>query len=165
MPCSQFCRSRCVRPFFVLGLLFLLAVLVAGPLHAQPRTDTTITWRSYSRSGTAQVQVYPGPPDEEESHTVVLKELAENQGPSTVDDFQFLADLVGRRLGVNPTNAYWVLHWGGFSFEGADPDADKALFLRATFNRTESGNLSSPYWDVISTTDVRELTDRRWRAP
>ncbi len=137
--------------------------LFALPVVAQPQADTTVTWRSYSRTGTAQVRVYPGPPDDEETHTIVIRELAENQGPSTVDDFQYLADLVGRQLGINPTAAYWVLYWGGFSFEGADPDAGKALFLRATFNRTESGNLSSPYWDVISKTDVRELTDRRWR--
>jgi len=144
------------------------ALLVAGLLvvqgaWAQPRTDTTITWRSYSRTGTAQVQVYPGPPDEEETHTLVVKELAKNRGPSTLNDFQYLADLVGRQLGIDPTQAYWVLHWGGFSFEGADPDADKGIFLRATFNRTGSGNLSSPYWNVISKTDLRELTDRRWR--
>jgi len=149
-------------------LAFVLAVfggLCASSTHAQPQTDTTLTWRSYSTTGTVQVHVYPGPPDEEEEHTIVLRELAENDGPSTVDDLQYLADLVGRRLGVDPTQAYWVLHWGGFSFEGGDPDADKALFLRATFNRTQSGNLSSPYWNVLSETDVRELTDRRWRAP
>ena len=145
---------------FVLGVLSLLLLPTA---HAQPQTDTTFTWRSYSRTGTVQVHVYPGPPDDEEDHTIVLRELAENRGPSTVEDLQYLADLVGRQLGVDPTQAYWVLHWGGFSFEGADPDTDKALLLRATFNRTKSGNLSSPYWNVISETDVRELTDRRWR--
>jgi len=146
----------CLAAFVSLGLL------LTGPALAQPQTDTTMTWRSYSRTGTAEVEVYPGPPDEEETHTIVVKELAENQGPSTIEDFQYLADLVGRQLGVDPTSAYWVLHWGGFSFEGADPNADKALFLRATFNRTKSGNLSSPYWNVASKTDVRELTDRRW---
>ena len=143
--------------------LAVFGALVSLPAGAQSLTDTTITWRSYSRTGTATVQVYPGPPDDEETHTIVVREVAENQGPSTVDDFQYLADRVGRRFGVDPTMAYWVLHWGGFSFEGADPDADKALFLRATFNRTKSGNLSSPYWKVLSETDVRELTDRRWR--
>jgi hypothetical protein len=150
---------------FALRFLFasLFGVLLSLPAVAQPQTDTTVTWRSYSRTGTAQVAVYPGPPDDEETHTIVIKELARNRGPTVVEDFQYLADLVGRQLGVNPTAAYWVLHWGGFSFEGADPDADKALFLRATFNRTETGNLSSPYWDVISATDVRTLTDRRWR--
>ena len=145
----------------------LLLVFVGGffalPLCAQPQVDTTVTWRSYSRTGTAAVQVYPGPPDEEETHTIIVRELAENQGPSTVDDFQYLADRVGRQFGVDPTTAYWVLHWGGFSFAGGDPGGDKALFLRATFNRTKSGNLGSPYWKVVSETDVRELTDRRWR--
>lgn len=145
--------------------LVAFGVVLAWPAHAQPQTDTTLTWRSYSKTGTVQVQLYPGPPDDDEEQTIVLRELAENQGPSTVEDVQYLADLVGRRLGIDPTQAYWVFHWGGFSFEGADSDADKVLFLRATFNRTQSGNLGSPYWNVISETDVRELTDRRWREP
>ena len=151
---------RLLCRLFVLGGLGLVLL---RPAAAQPQTDTTLTWRSYSRTGTVQVQVYPGPPDDEEEHTIVLRELAENKGPSTVEDLQYLADLVGRHLGVDPTQAYWVLHWGGFSFQGATPNADKALFLRATFNRTQSGNLSSPYWNVVSETDVRELTDRRWQ--
>jgi len=151
---------RLLCRLFVLGGL---GFVLLRPVAAQPQTDTTLTWRSYSRTGTVQVQVYPGPPDDEEEHTIVLRELAENKGPSTVEDLQYLADLVGRHLGVDPTQAYWVLHWGGFSFQGATPNADKALFLRATFNRTQSGNLSSPYWNVVSETDVRELTDRRWQ--
>ena len=152
-----------MRGFCRILVLGGLGLLLLRPAAAQPQTDTTLTWRSYSRTGIVQVQVYPGPPDDEEEHTIVLRELAENKGPSTVEDLQYLADLVGRHLGVDPTRAYWVLHWGGFSFQGATPDADKALFLRATFNRTQSGNLSSPYWNVISETDVRELTDRRWQ--
>jgi hypothetical protein len=152
-----------MRGFCRILVLGVLGLVLLRPAAAQPQTDTTLTWRSYSRTGTVQVQVYPGPPDDEEEHTIVLRELAENKGPSTVEDLQYLADLVGRHLGVDPTRAYWVLHWGGFSFQGATPDADKALFLRATFNRTQSGNLSSPYWNVISETDVRELTDRRWQ--
>ncbi|MFB6248450.1 MAG: hypothetical protein ABEL97_07765 [Salinibacter sp.] len=143
--------------------LLALGVALALPARTQPRVDTTVTWRSYSQTGTTEVRVYPGPPDEEETHTIVLRELARNRGPSTVKDLRYLADLVGRRLGVAPTKAYWVVHWGGFSFEGADPDADKALYLEATFNRTADGDLGSPDWDVISETELRELTDRRWR--
>jgi len=144
--------------------LLVASILLAHPAAGQAVLDTTMHWRSYSQTGTADVEVYPGPPDEEEEdHTIVIREVAQNRGPSTVEDLQYLADLVGRRLGINPTDAYWVIHWGPHSFEGADPDDDKALFLRATFNRTSSGNLSSPYWNVISETDVRELTDRRWR--
>lgn len=149
---------------FALGLSLLLVSLLPLQAAAQPQSDTTLSWRSYSRTGTTQVQVYPAPPDDDDrSHTVVLREIADNRGPSTVDDLQYLADLVGRRLGLDPTTAYWIIHWGGFSYEGADPDADRELFLRATFNRTSSGNLSSPYWNVVSEDDVRELTDRRWR--
>lgn len=147
--------------------LFLPTLVIASPIadaNAQPQIDTTITWRSYSATGTTRVQVYPGPPDEEEERTIVLRELAENEGPTVLDDLQYLADLVGRRLGIDPTRAYWIIYWGAFSYEGADPDAGKAIFLRATFNRTQSGTLSSPYWSVISETDVRELTDRRWRG-
>lgn len=144
-------------------LLLLLALGLTPSVFAQAEIDTTVTWRSYSHTGITDVDVYPGPPDEDEEHTIVVRELAENRGPTTVEDLQYLADLVGRRLGIDPTKAYWVIHWGGFSFKGADPNADKALFLRATFNRTKSGTLSSPYWNVLSETDVRELTDRRWR--
>lgn len=146
--------------------LALFAVIFILPLsaHGQATHDTTVTWRSYSHTGTAEVQVFPTPPDhEDETHTVVIREVARNRGPTTVDDLPYLADLLGRRLGVDPTATYWVIHWGNHSFEGADGNGDKALFLRATFNRTSSGNLSSPYWNVISETDVRKLTDRRWR--
>jgi hypothetical protein len=121
-----------------------------------------MTWRSYSRTGTTHVRVYPGPPDDEETHTVVLRELARNRGPTTVADFPYVADVIGRRLGIDPATAYWVVHWGGFSFEGADPEADKALYLEATFNRDDDGDLGSPSWDVLSGAEVRTLTDRRW---
>lgn len=152
-----------MRPFCFLPAVALLTLWPVLETRAQPQTDTTITWRSYSKTGTTRVQIYPGPPDEEEDTTVVLREVARNDGPSVLEDLQYLADLVGRRFGVDPTQAYWVIHWGAFSYEGADPNAEKAVFLRATFNRTKSGNLSSPYWRVISETEVRELTDRRWR--
>ncbi len=143
--------------------VFLLVVAGGSVGTAQPQADTTVTWRSYSTTGTTRVQVYPGPPDEEETHTVVLRELAENRGPTVVEDLSYVADLVGRRLGIDPTTAYWVAYWGGFSFEGADPDADKTLFLRATFSRTSSGTLGSPRWTVITEEDVRAITDRQWR--
>jgi hypothetical protein len=146
----------------VLGILLGLGALLVPPAPAQPTTDTTVTWRSYSATGTTRVQVYPGPPDEEEDHTVVLWELAENRGPTVVNDLPYVADLVGRRLGIDPATAYWVTYWGGFSYEGSDPDADRALFLEATFSRTDDGDLGSPDWDVITETEVRTLTDRHW---
>ncbi|PSQ97453.1 MAG: hypothetical protein BRD55_02390 [Bacteroidetes bacterium SW_9_63_38] len=146
----------------VLTAVLSFGIILTPPAPAQPTTDTTVTWRSYSATGTTRVQVYPGPPDEEEQHTVVLWELAENRGPTVVEDLPYVADLVGRRLGIDPTTAYWVTYWGGFSYDGADPDADRALFLRATFHRTSGGDLGSPRWTVVEESEVRELTDRQW---
>jgi hypothetical protein len=138
------------------------ALLNAGPAAAQPIVDSTLTWRGYNRTSTTEVRLYPGPPGaERRPHTIVLREVAANRGRSTVDDLRYLADLIGRRLGIDPVAATWVVHWGPFSYAGAGAD-DRDLLLRATFRRTSSGRLSSPYWRVVSRNDVRALTDRRW---
>lgn len=137
---------------------------VAWPLAAQPLADTTITWRGYARTAQAQVALYPGPPDDEtRPYTLVVREVAANRGPSTLDDVRYLADHIGRHFRVNPVQATWIFHWGAFSYAGADPDADKELFLRATFRRTSTGRLGTPYWKVITRDVVRELTDRRFQ--
>lgn len=143
-------------------LLVLGLALFALPASAQPVVDSLLTWRGYNRVAEAHVRVYPAPPSaDKRPKTIVVRELARNDGPSTVRDVRFLADLVGRQFGIDPVRATWVLHWGAFSFAGAE-DVDKELFLRVTFRRTSSGRLSSPYWRVISADDLRELTDRRW---
>lgn len=147
----------------------LLAALITLPNagRAQPLADSLFSWRGYNRTASTHVRIYPSPPDEETRvHTVILRELASNRGPSTVDDIGYLADLIGRQFGVDPAHAYWIVHWGAFSYDGAGDDTGatkKDLFLRVTFRRTDSGRLSSPYWRVITADDVRELTDRRWR--
>jgi hypothetical protein len=144
-------------------LLFAVGGLFASPAaSAQPIADTLFTWRGYSQISTTHVAIYPADPQEEERpHTVVLTERAENRGLSTVDDMRFLADAIGREYGVDPAQATWVVRWGAYSFEGAR--GDKEILLRATFRRTASGRLGSPYWRVITRNDLLELTDRRWR--
>lgn len=145
-------------------LTSLIAFGAAFPLSAQPLTDTLFTWRGYAQTAECQVQVYPAPPDEEtRTHTILVRELASNRGPSTVRDARHLVELIGRQLGVAPAEAYWIFHWGAFSYENAAPDRDKELFLRATFRRTSTGRLSTPYWKVIGRNAVRELTDRRFQ--
>jgi hypothetical protein len=142
----------------------LLGLCTAFPLSAQPLADTLITWRGYARTAQTQVQLYPAPPDEETRvRTILVRELAENRGPSTLSDVRYLAEHIGRQFGIAPSAATWVFHWGAFSHEGAAPDDDKELFLRATFNRTSTGRLSTPYWKVIDRNAVRELTDRRFQ--
>ncbi len=141
----------------------MLLGLLCPAAAAQPRADTLFTWRGYSNTSITRVQLYPAPPDAETRvHTVVLKELARNEGPTIVSDLRFLADRVGRQFGIDPARAYWILHWGAFSFPEAAA-TDKHLLIRATFRRTDSGRLSAPYWRVITDAEARELTDRRFR--
>lgn len=142
----------------------LLVLLTASPLTAQPLADTLFTWRGYARTAECRVQAYPAPPDEEtRTQTILVRELATNRGPSTLQDTRHLAELIGRQFGVDPAEAYWVFHWGAFSYEGAASDRGKELFLRATFSRTSTGRLGTPYWKVIDRDAVRDLTDRRFR--
>lgn len=144
-------------------LASLLVLLTASPLSAQPLADTLFTWRGYARTAECRVQTYPAPPDEEtRTRTILVRELATNRGPSTLQDTRLLAELIGRQFGINPAEAYWIFHWGAFSYEDAAPNRDKELFLRATFRRTSSGRLGTPYWKVIGRDAVRELTDRRF---
>jgi hypothetical protein len=146
-----------------IGLL-VLGLLASRPAAGQPLADTLVTWRGYARTSTAQVQVYPSPPeDERRDRTIVVRELAASRGPSTLDDVRYLADRIGRAYGLDPARVYWVLHWGAFSFR--DATGQKELFLRVTFRRSDSGRLSSPFWRALTKTDVRELTDRRYRNP
>lgn len=141
-----------------------LGLFPALPLFAQPLADTLVTWRGYARTAQTRVHVYPGPPDEEtRTRTLVVQELAINRGPSTLDDVRYLAEHVGRQFGIDPSAATWVFHWGAFSYDTAAPDDDKELFLRATFSRTSTGRLGTPYWKVIDRDAVRALTDRRFR--
>lgn len=137
-----------------------------GPMAAsQPLADTSFTWRGYTQESQTHVQLYPGPPDDENrDHTVVLRELAENNGPSTLDDIEYVAEQVGRSFGMDPARVAWVVHWGAFSYDGAT-DSDKSVLVRVTFRRTSTGRLSAPYWRIITDNDLHELTDGRYQAP
>ena len=139
------------------------AVALAGSARAQALVDTLFTWQGYARTATCHLRVYAAPPDDARSHTIVLRELAENAGPTTITDARHLAELVGRRYGIDPAEATWVFHWGAFSYEGAEPARRKELFLRATFRRTRSQSLSTPSWKVVTREDVEDYTDRHFR--
>ncbi len=147
--------------------LFALAVLVlipAAAATAQPIADTLFTWQGYGRTGRCRVSVYPAPEGEDRTRTLVVHEVAGNHGPSTLDDARYLVEQIGRTLGIEPSTATWVFHWGGFSYEGASEGGGKELFLRATFRASDSGRLSPPSWRVVSRPDVDDLTDRRYRS-
>lgn len=140
--------------------------LVVGgmqPAGAQLLADTVFTWRGYGRAATCQLRLYAAPPGEERTHTFVIREVAENEGPSTVSDVRHLVELIGRAFEIDPAQATWVFYWGAFSYEGAHPDRRKELFLRATFRRNKNRSLSTPLWRIVTREEVEDYTDRHFR--
>lgn len=145
----------------VFGLLFATAgVHSAG---AQALVDTLFTWRGYHQPAHCRVQIYAAPRQDERVYAVVLQELAGNTGPSTLADVKHLAEMIGRAFSIDPAHAYWIVHWGAFSYAGADPAQKKEVFLRATFRWTQSHTLASPSWRVITREEIEKLTGRRFR--
>ena len=147
----------------------LLALLLSAALlapaaglraHAQHVADTSFTWQSYAQIASCEVEVFRRPGEERRPYTIVVREVAANRGPSTVDDVDYLVREVGRHFDIDPAKAYWVFHWGAFSYPGAA--GDKELFLRATFRRTGTLRLSTARWDVITRARVEEYTDRHY---
>lgn len=145
--------------------LFVGLLGLAVPLEApaQLRTDTLFTWRGYTRTATCRLQIYAVPSDEDRPYTIVLHEIAENGGASTLTDASYLAELVGRQFEIDPAKATWLFFWGAFSYEGAVPNKRKELFLRATFRWNKSGTLSTPSWRVVTREQVEDYTDRQFR--
>jgi hypothetical protein len=130
---------------------------------AQAVTDTLFTWQGYGRASTCRVRIYRAAGRRDRSYVVVVQELAENRGPSTLEDVPYLAEQVGRQFGVDPVEAYWVYHWGGFSYSGAPAGRKKEVFLQATFRRTQSRALGAPSWRLIRRSTVEDYTDRLFR--
>lgn len=144
-------------------LLVILLATTAHPASAQLLADTVFTWQGYTRTATCHLRIYKTAPGEERTHTVVIGERAENDGPSTTSDARHLVELIGRQLDVDPAQAYWIFHWGAFSYKGAQPNQRKELFLRATFRRTKNQSLGTPSWRVVTRQEVEEYTDRQFR--
>lgn len=143
----------------------LLAPLLIGmalPARAQMLVDTTFTWRGYRHVSSCRVRIYPSITKAGRPVTVVLDELAENRGRTTLDDAPHLVELVARSFLVEPDSAFWIFHWGSFSFPKAS-SSDKELFFRATFRRSDSGSLGTPFWRLIDRATVIEYTDRAYR--
>ncbi|MDZ4698594.1 MAG: hypothetical protein SH809_02705 [Rhodothermales bacterium] len=146
-------------------ILCVLATFVAGlhPAAAQVRTDSLFSWQGYARAGRCHIRIFEPAPDLDRQSVIVIRELADNSGPTTVNDIAYLVEEVSRGFALAPDSALWIVHWGAFSFEGAADASGKELFLRATFKKSEQGRLSAPQWRVISRNDVVEYTDRAFR--
>ena len=144
-------------------LLIVLLTPATHPASAQLLADTIFTWQGYARTGSCHLRIYKTAPGEERTHTVVIREQAENDGPTTTSDARHLVELIGRQFDVDPAQAYWIFHWGAFSFAGAAPDKRKELFLRATFRRNKNQSLGTPLWRVVTREEVEAYTDRQFR--
>lgn len=143
-------------------VFLIIAASITGAIHCPAQTpDTLFAWRSYAREGLTNLLVFENAQDETRPQTVVLREVAENTGPSAVADIRHLVELVGRRLTIDPTAATWIVHWGSFSYAGAERSR-RELFLRATFRRNKSGALSAPSWRVLSREQTEDLTDHAY---
>ena len=143
----------------------LIAIIVSGaaaPASAQLLVDTTFAWRGFRDVSTCRVRIYRSVQKAGRPVTVVLDELAANEGRSTLDDAPHVVELVSRTFTVEPDSAFWVFHWGSFSFPDAAPSA-KEVYFRATFRRSDSGSLSPPFWRLINRQTVMEYTDRAYR--
>lgn len=140
---------------FVATLLVLLCVTDTASAQT---VDREITWRTYSAERSARVRTFPCE-DERRPTTIVVDDRHSNGGPIT-DDATFVADLVGREMSVDPTNATFVFRFTPAAFSSDASDSGKTLLLRATFGRTGSGALSSPNWRVITEDGLDELLDR-----
>ena len=153
----------------VLVLVSLLAAPAAAAQRDQPYTpphatiqewqDKPLTWRSYG-GGTlsASATLYSNTSrhdSDERSYSVVLVQGEGNRAPIT-EDAKYLAEIVGRDLGVSPTRLAFLFR---FAVEGTD----RPLTIRATFRASSSGGLVSPNWRVLSAEEVEDYTDRQLR--
>ena len=145
-----------------LSALALVASLSAASAPAaQALHDQPVSWRTYAATREARVRVFASA-DERRPTTVVVDDRASNGAPIT-DEAAFVADLVGREMGFDPTTATYVFRFTPAAFSDAAGDGGKTLLLRATFSRLASGNLGSPQWRVLTAEALDELTDRAFR--
>ena len=143
-------------------LVLLFALLpMHHAAHAQLLADTLFSWQGYAKPGICGIQLFKNPAESARAYTVVLTELGENKGPAVTVEIGYLAEQIGRTYNIDPTQAYWIIHWGHFSFDGASK-ANKELFIRATFKRTSTQRMGAPQWRIISKQDVEKYTDRQY---
>lgn len=147
----------------IAGTIALAVVVAVVPLANQVRaqllTDTLFTWSGYAHESICRVRIYRAAPKERKDVVIVLDELADNRGRSTLDDGRHLAELIAREAAIDPESAYWIFYWGDFSFESAQ-SSRKEVLLRATFRRSDNGSLGTPSWRLINRETLAKYTDR-----
>lgn len=150
---------KCCRHTAIALAALGIACLPVRAAYGQLVADTVFAWTGYAHESICRLRVYRAAPGEKKPFVLILDELAENRGRSTLDDSRLLAELVSRTMGLDPEAAYWIFHWGGFSYAGAEA-SKKEIYLRATFRRSDSGTVGPPFWRLIDRATVAEYTDR-----
>jgi hypothetical protein len=130
-------------------------------LSAGAHRDTVLTWETYGTPRTARVRTYQAD-DERRPWTVVVDEPASDHPPVT-DDVRYFVETLGRRLDLDPTAATFIFRYTAASFTAGASEAGRRLLLRATFRRTESGELGPPTWRVVASDALSDLTSRQLR--
>ncbi len=144
------------------AFLLLTAAVATAPAEAQPLADTLLTWNSYRAERSARVRLFRAA-DDDRPYTVVADERAESPGGPITDEVRYVAETVGRTFGFDPAEATFVFCFTAAGFTPGASASGKALLLRATFRRTDSGDLGTPSWRVISREALDDLTDRAYR--
>ena len=143
--------------------MLAMGLVSLNTVQSQPLTDTLFYWQDYGRPSFCRIQIFPAPADDDQTHAIVIQELVENQGAVAVMDAQLLVELIGRNYEIAPEEAYWIFHWGWFSFADAMTSKRKELFLRATFRRSSRRALGTPSWRIATREEVEYYTDRLFR--
>lgn len=143
-------------------VLCATVLVLSTPTMAQVPIDTVLAWNSYHTDRQARVRVFLAD-DDARPYTAVIDEQAENPGAPVTDEVRYLAETVGRTLGFDPAAATFVFRFTAASFTPDGRDAGKVLLVRATFRRTDSGDLGTPSWRVITREALDDLTDRAFR--
>ncbi len=148
-------------------LLLLAAALTATPTPAQTAlsagaaVDTILAWGSYGATSRARVRLYASD-DERRPRTVIVDDVASNAG-LVIDEVRFFAETVGRNLGFDPADATFVFRYTAAAFIAGAGEGGRRLLLRATFRRSDSGELQPPAWRVITPDALEDLTSRQLR--
>lgn len=143
-------------------LIIIAACSTPQSTCAQELADTTFTWRGYASASVCRVRIFRSASGVARPMTVVLDEIAENPGRTTLDDAPHLVELIARAFELDPESAFWIFRWGAFSFLDAAPSR-KEVYFRATFRRSDSGSLGTPFWRLVNRATVVDYTDRAFR--
>ena len=151
----------------VRALALPFALLLAPVASAQSglsdgaAVDTVLQWGTYGATSRARLRVYESD-DERRPRTVVVDDVPSNAG-LVIDEVRFFAETAGRGLGFDPADATFVFRYTAAAFTAGAGDDGRRLLLRATFRRSDSGELQPPAWRVITSDALAELTSRQLR--